>query len=270
MRAVGPGRGLFAVASASLAVWSLCYRQLAWQALPTWIPAPVIWIEGTAVVLLAASAGLCIERTALPSVMTIGAYLLLAIALAVPQIVSQPLGIGAWYPLFEALTALAGAWILYASLRRQSRASDTPIACDGAVRSAQVSFGIACVFYGWSHFVYAGYTASMVPAWLPAHVPLAYFTGLCHMLAGIAIIVGILPALAAKLEAIMMSLFGLLVWVPSFFAHPRPPWAMPPQSQWSELVVNLLLAAAAWLVAGSIARHAKLKVDALEVIDPVR
>jgi hypothetical protein len=50
----------------------------------------------------------------------------------------------------------------------------------------------------------------------------------------------------------MMSLFGLLVWVPSFFMSPRPEWATPPQNQWSELVVNLMLAAAAWLVASSL------------------
>jgi hypothetical protein len=47
-------------------------------------------------------------------------------------------------------------------------------------------------------------------------------------------------------------LFGLLVWVPSFFAQPRPDWATPPQNQWSELVVNLVLAAAAWVVATSL------------------
>jgi uncharacterized membrane protein YphA (DoxX/SURF4 family) len=112
-------------------------------------------------------------------------------------------------------------------------------------------FGLTCVFYGWSHFVYADYTASMVPAALPGRLGFAYFTGLGHIAAGLAVIVGILPRLAATLEAIMMSLFGLLVWVPSFFAQPRPTWANPPEHQWSELVVNLVLAASAWVVAFS-------------------
>jgi uncharacterized membrane protein YphA (DoxX/SURF4 family) len=60
---------------------------------------------------------------------------------------------------------------------------------------------------------------------------------------------GVLPRLAAVLEAVMMSLFGLLVWVPSFFATPRPQWATPPEHQWLELTVNVVLAASAWLVA---------------------
>jgi uncharacterized membrane protein len=114
---------------------------------------------------------------------------------------------------------------------------------------AQVLFGATCVFYGVSHFVYADYTASMVPAWLPWRLAFAYITGLGHIAGGIGIILGVLPRLAAGLEALMMSLFGLLVWVPSFFATPRPQWATPPEHQWLELTVNLVLAASAWLVA---------------------
>ena len=127
-----------------------------------------------------------------------------------------------------------------------------PMAGERAVRAAQVLFGLTCVFYGWSHFTYADYTAGMVPAWLPGRLGFAYFTGLAHVAAGLGIVFGILPRLAATLEAIMMSLFGLLVWVPSFFAQPRPDWATPPQNQWSELVVTLVLAASAWVVATSL------------------
>ena len=131
-----------------------------------------------------------------------------------------------------------------------------PIAGEGAMRPARILFGLTCVFYGWSHFVYADYTAGMVPTWLPGHLAFAYFTGAGHVAAGIAIVLAVLPRLAATLEAIMMSLFGLLVWVPSFFAQPRPAWATPPENQWSELVVNLLLAASAWIVAISLRNRA--------------
>jgi uncharacterized membrane protein YphA (DoxX/SURF4 family) len=254
MRIIGFGHGLFAIASASLAILSLTYGDLApiGQSLPTWIPWRETWLYGSALLVLAASAGLCFSRTALPSAWTIGAYQAIWAATCVPQILSNPLSVGAWYGFCEALTALVGAWILYLMLRWQPRGSEMPIASERAVRAAQVLFGLACVFYGWSHFAYADYTAGMVPAWLPGRLGFAYFTGLGHVAAGIGIIVGIVPRLAATLEAIMMSLFGLLVWVPSFFAQPRPAWATPPQNQWSELVVNLVLAATAWIVATSL------------------
>ncbi|HEY1891879.1 MAG TPA: hypothetical protein VGG63_15845 [Steroidobacteraceae bacterium] len=252
MRSLRLGQVFFAIASASLAVWSIGYRHFAWQSVPGWVPWQAAWIYGSGLILLAASVGLCLTRTAQASALVIGAYLAIVAVLSVPLIFAQPLGITAWYPFCEAVTSLVGVWLIYILLHRESRASATAFTGDGAVYTAQILFGLTCVFYGWSHFVYADYTASMVPAWLPGHMVLAYFTGAGHIAAGAAIIAGILPGLAATLEAAMMSLFGLLVWVPSFFAQPRPTWAAVPENQRSELVVNLLLAAAAWMVAISI------------------
>jgi uncharacterized membrane protein YphA (DoxX/SURF4 family) len=254
MRIIGPGHALFAICAASIAIVSIAYGDFApmWRSIPAWIPARDIWLHGSAVVLLAASAGLCFSRTALPSLLAIGAYQAIWAVAGVPPILSHPLSIGSWYGLSEASSTLSGAWILWATLRWRSQASEMPIAAKHVVRVAQVLFGLTCIFYGWSHFAYADYTASMVPAWLPVRPVFAYLTGFGHIAAGIGIAVGILPRLAATLEAIMMSLFGLLVWVPSFLAQPRPKWAGTPQNQWSELLVNLLLAAAAWIIADSL------------------
>jgi uncharacterized membrane protein YphA (DoxX/SURF4 family) len=248
-------RYLFAVASASLAILSLVYGDsgLIGQSVPAWVPGREAWVYGSALLLLIAGGGLCFSRVAPLSALTIGAYLAIWALTCTPQIVSKPLSVEGWYGFCEALTSIVGAWILYSMLRGQWGGSRLLSADDRLAHVARILFGLTCVFYGWSHFVYAEYTASMVPVWLPGHLGFAYFTGLAHIAAGVGIIVGILPRLAATLEAIMMSLFGLLVWVPSFFAQPRPKWAALPQSQWSELVVNLLLAAAAWIVATSLA-----------------
>jgi uncharacterized membrane protein YphA (DoxX/SURF4 family) len=254
MRQNGVNRGLFAIASASLAILGLIYGSdsLIGQSAPAWMHSRETWVYGWALLVLVASAGLCISFAALPSALAIVGLLAIWALTCTPPIFSAPFSIGAWYGCVEALTSLAGAWILYAMLREQSKPSGLPIAGEGTVRAAQIIFGVTCVFYGWSHFAFADYTASMVPNWLPLHLPFAYFTGLGHIAAGVGIVIGILPRLAATLEAIMMSLFGLLVWVPSFFTVPRPEWATPPPNQWSEIVVNLILAAAAWIVAASL------------------
>jgi uncharacterized membrane protein len=254
MRIFGFAQCLFAIATASLALLSLAYGDFApgGQSLPAWIPWRETWVHGSALLVLAASAGLCFSRTASRSVLTIGAYLAAWAVVCVPQILSKPFSVDGWYGFCEALSSLVGAWILYATLRWKSRGAKLPIAGERAARAAQALFGITCVFYGWSHFVYADYTATMVPTWLPSRLEIAYFTGLGHVAAGIGIVVGILPRLAATLEATMMSLFSLLVWVPSFFVQPRPEWATPPQNQWSELVVTLVLTASAWIVATSL------------------
>jgi uncharacterized membrane protein YphA (DoxX/SURF4 family) len=236
-------QGLFALASASLAILMLAYGDFApgGAALPAWIPWREIWIHACAVALLAASVAVCFPRTALTGVWVVGIYELIWVLISAPVILSAPLTIGAWYPFCESLTALVGAWILYVMLRWPSLSPQMPAAALRTVRAGQVLFGLNCVFYGASHFAYADYTASMVPAWLPGRSGFAYLTGLCHIAAGIGIITGVLARLAANLEAIMMSLFGLLVWVPTFFAQSPPKWATPPQNRWSELVVNLVL-----------------------------
>jgi uncharacterized membrane protein len=253
MRMVGFSQVLFALASASLAVFSLVYAGSATglQLLPAWIPWWA-WVYGPTLVVLVASAGLFFSRTAVSSALAIGVYQAIWAAICARPIFSKPLSVDAWYGFVEALTALVGAWVLYALLRWQSRPSEMGLAGERAVRTAQVLFGLCCVFYGGSHFLYADYTASMVPGWLPSRLGFAYFTGLGHVAAGLGLIVWVLPRLAATLEAIMMSLFGLLVWVPSFFTQPRPRWATPPQNQWSELVVTLLLAASAFVIATSL------------------
>src|ERR1700722_6047161 len=240
---IGLDRLFFAIAAAGLAIFGLAYGELGPSgALPDWIPWGNGWVDLAALVLLAASAGFCFPRTALTSAVLIAAYLGVWALLGTPAIFTAPLSFGGWYGFCEAATSLAGAWILYAMLLRQSGRSEPRIAGERAMRIARSLFGLTCVFYGASHFAFADYTAAMVPSWLPFPLGLAYLTGLGHIAAGAAIIVGVLPRLGAVLEAIMMSLFGLLVWVPTFFENPRPQWATPPHSQWSELVVNLMLA----------------------------
>ncbi len=225
MRIIGPGHGLFGMAGAGIAVLSFTFRDFApiWQPLPSWAPLQEAWVYGSALLVLAASAGHSFPRTALPSALTISTYLAAWVVARAASVVFEPLSVASWYGFCEALAPLLGAGILYAVLRRQFRVSQTAsIAGERAVRAAQVLFGLTCVVYGLAHFAYADFTAGMVPAWLPHRLGFAYFTGLGHIAAGIGIILGILPRLAATLEAIMMSLFGLLVWVPSLFAQPRP------------------------------------------------
>ena len=256
MRTILIGRGLLVIASASVAVLTVYGGEsaLLGQSLPHWLPWRDGWVYGCALAVLAASVGLCFKRTALVGVSIIAAYYLLWALTCVPAVMKAPLSVLAWYGLCEAVTSLVGPWILYILLKRQaSGLTGTDML---QVRIAQVLFGLTCIFYGWSHFAFAQYTASMVPGWLPGRLAWAYLTGLGHIAAGIGMTVWVLPHLAAFLEAVMMSLFGLLVWVPSFFMQPRPAWAGSPQGQWSELILTLVLATSAWIVYGATsARH---------------
>jgi uncharacterized membrane protein YphA (DoxX/SURF4 family) len=220
---------------------------------PASLPGREVWAYGLGALLLAAGAGSFFARTASASLLIIGAYESVWALARARAVLVKPLSVGSWYGFGEAFGPLLGAWILYAMLRRRYGApAATAITGDRALHLARVLFGAACVAYGAAHFAYAAFTAAMVPASLPGHTALTYLTGAAHAAAGVGLLVGVLPRLAATLEATMMSVFGVVVWIPTFFAHPAPEWAASPRIQWSETLLSFLLAASAWIVAASL------------------
>jgi uncharacterized membrane protein YphA (DoxX/SURF4 family) len=247
MRISGFGHVLFGVAVAGLAVLDLIYGNFApiGEPFPASLPWRDVWAYGSGAALLAACAGFLFARTARVSALTIGVFGLIWAVARARTLLREPLVVGSWYGVGEAMGPLLGLWILYESSPRvQTR--------ERALHVARILFGAACVTYGAAHFAYATYTAAMVPAWLPGHMGLVYFTGAAHATAGLCLIVGILPRPAAILEAAMMGLFGMLVWLPVFFQRPAPGWAPSTQIQCSETFLAFLLAASAWIVADSL------------------
>jgi uncharacterized membrane protein len=261
MRKIGFGDALFAAAVAGVAVLSLVYGNFTPLLDPFHWPKVLTLALG--LVLLATSIGLLFERTLTASAITIAVC---ATALAVVRtspILQAPLSIGSWYGFSEAVSMLVGVWTLYALNRRTNHAGKVaPVTSGIALRVACGLFGAACLVYGIAHFAYAAYSLPFVPTWLPARVTLLYATGIFHAAAGAGLILGILPRLAARLEATMIILFGVLVWLPSFFANPTPKWAGNLQNQWSETIVTFLLAGVACLIAESLSPGARTNASA--------
>jgi hypothetical protein len=69
------------------------------------------------------------------------------------------------------------------------------------------------------------------------------------------VLLGFLAGLAAALSALQISLFLLLVWIPIVLAGSKNSF------QWSETILTLALAAAAWVVASSYRETSRLAVN---------
>ncbi|HWA86268.1 MAG TPA: hypothetical protein VG710_08610 [Opitutus sp.] len=251
MRKIGLGGALFAASLAGLAGLSLLYGNFAPLLAP--LPGPKSWSYGLGALLVAACGGLFPTRTVGASAIIIAACAVAWAMAGLGPILHAPLSIGSWYGLSEAMSVLVGVWTLYAlHCRRDPAAAPAGLASDRALRVGRILFGGSCLVYGFAHFAYVAYSLPFVPTWLPGRLPLLYLTGACHIAAGAGLILGVLPWLAATLEAVMIILFGVLVWLPSFFAHPVPKWAGSPHNQWSETLLNFVLSAVAWLIAESL------------------
>ena len=255
MHKIGLGDALFAGSVAGVAGLSLVYGNFTPLLDP--FPGPKAFTFALGLVLLAASIGLLFERTFVASAVTVAMYATAWALVRTSPIIQAPLSIGSWYGFCESLSMLVGVWTLYALHRRRNQAGmAASLASDTALRVARGLFGAACVEYGVAHFAYAAYSLPFVPTWLPARGPLLYATGIFHVAAGAGLILGIRPRLAARLEATMIFLFGVLVWLPSYFANPTPKWAGNLQNQWSETIVTFLLAGVACLIAESLSSDA--------------
>jgi len=90
----------------------------------------------------------------------------------------------------------------------------------------------------------------MIPKWMPLGPTFwIVISGIAFLLAGFAILSGILNILAARLLALMLLIFEVAL-VPLVFAHPSSHIA------WGSNAYNLAAAGAVWIFAASIAsRH---------------
>lgn len=110
-------------------------------------------------------------------------------------------------------------------------------------RALTAGFGACCVMFGISHFVYADFTAAMVPAWLPARLAIAYLTGAIHAGVGLALLLRWRPTEAGLVEAAMMASFVLLLHLPDAIGAPTD------RMKLTILGIAILLTASAGLVA---------------------
>jgi uncharacterized membrane protein len=240
------GRILFAIAMMGLGVLTFIYGDFAltWQPIPPSVPGRDALVYVSAVCLLAGGLGILLRPVAAPSAVFLTIYLLFFWVLPhVAKLMPALASVGQWLGFCETLGVMSGACLLWAP-------------SEGALaRLARGVFGVCCIVYGVSHFVYADFTAGMIPRWLPHRLWLAYATGICHVLAGVGIAIGVFPRLAATLEALMMSGFVLLLHVPSLWTIPAPEWGPTLRTQLTPLFWASALAASAWLVGRSFSTH---------------
>ncbi len=250
------GRVVFAVSFAAIGLLSLLSGDFAlvWQPVPEWVPwrAPLAHASGT--LLLTCGLGMLMPRAARWATLALtGNLVLWLLLLRLPPLLAKPGSASLWLGFGETLMLVTGGWILFASLPTgdggdvRSGAGLGALATGGrAMRLPRLLYAAALPLVGLSHFVYLNGTAAMVPAWLPWHEGFAWLTGAGHVAAGLAILVAVLPRLAAAAEAVMLSLFTLLVWVPSIADAPAT------RLPWTAFFVSAALTGAAWAVAGSL------------------
>jgi len=100
----------------------------------------------------------------------------------------------------------------------------------------------------------------MVPGWLPYHSGWVGLTGACHIAAGLGVLFGVYARLAAILEASMITIFTLLVWVPGL------------PHTWTPVLISLAIGNGAWAVVGDadLSDRSRPEPERVRVVPPQR
>lgn len=238
----------FAASMMALGVLGFIYGDVAlvWQHLPMAHLPGERWIAYLfAAIELGAGIGLLWPATRRPAAWTLCAFLLMwVVLLKLPGVVAMPQMEATWLGAGEIAVMLAGAWAWLATLPATSGQRGMMTGARG-IKGARLLFALALPTLGLAHLFYGDQTAALVPSWLPHPLGWAYFTGVCSLVACVAVLLGTYAQLAARLEAAMLGIITVLVWGPAILATPSD--RMP----WTAFVISAAIASGAWLVAES-------------------
>jgi len=140
----------------------------------------------------------------------------------------------------QTIVVAAGA-LVYPSLATHS------FSWPRTVLAARWIFGLCSIDFGLGHLTDVKANVVYVPKWMPLGGEFwTIVTGICFVLAGLAILSRILDV-AARLLALMLFVFSAVTLVPMIFALPHR------HDVWGGNAYNLAAVAAAWILADSIA-----------------
>jgi len=225
------GRVAYGVGAVGMGVLILLSGKLAsvFQPVPPWVPLRQWLAYVSGALLLASGLALIAWRTtrlaALVLTVNFSVWLLL---LNLPTTLAHPTVVGSWEGCGLNMTVVAGGWILLAR-----------------VKLARRLYALGLPLIALAHFLNARAATEYVPVWFPLRIDWVYLTGAGHTAAGLAILFGVLPGLAALLEACQITAFVVLTHVPSVYRAPAD------RVQWAMLFYALAIAGSAWLVAAT-------------------
>jgi uncharacterized membrane protein YphA (DoxX/SURF4 family) len=112
-----------------------------------------------------------------------------------------------------------------------------------AAIAARWMLGLPPILFGLGHLISLPAYVGFVPHWVPLKLFWVVLTGIAFLLAGVAIVSGVRDVLAARLLALMLFLFEIMVEIPPVFVQPHS------QGAWGGAVYNLTMIGACWIFA---------------------
>ena len=114
---------------------------------------------------------------------------------------------------------------------------------------------ISLVVFGVQHFIYGGFVATLVPAFMPGRLFWAYFVGVAFFAAAIGIFTRMLARPAATMLGVMFFLFVVLLHIPRIIGNSSN------GNEWTSGFVALAMCGGAWILANAAPLEEREKAD---------
>jgi len=119
----------------------------------------------------------------------------------------------------------------------------------------RVFVALSLVLFGVQHFIYGGFVATLVPAFMPGRLFWAYFVGVAFLAAAAGILTSMLARPAATMLGVMFFLFVVLLHIPRIFGNSNN------GNEWTSGFVALTMCGGAWIVASAAPLEEREKPD---------
>ena len=254
-RAMKAGVYLYGLASLAAGVFDLLWGgfDVDHQPIQAWgdnIPGYKIFAFITAVWMIAGGAAILWRRTARAGAIALAFIYFIFTVFWLPRLYFAPQFLGYHIRVYVGILAGVGSQLIAATAGALVYAA---LATDRAwwprtLFAARWIFGLCSIDFGLGHLTYIKESAIYVPRWMPFGPDFwTILTGICFILAGLAILSGTLDVLAARMLSLMFLTFNL-VSLPYFIvADPRN------HAAWGGYAYNLAAVASVWILAESMA-----------------
>jgi uncharacterized membrane protein len=223
-RVIATGRIFFALGLIGIGCQHFFFGQFIPLVAPIWptaIPGRLFWVYLVGAILMAGGGAILAGVKARLAAMLIGALFLLSfVLLHVPgNLMARALSVEGWADALTALT-LAGGCLVVAGTLPAAGSGSSLAWLDKLIPLGMYPLAFMVIVFGADHFIHVKFVASMVPAWIPAHIFWTYFAGTALIASGVGMITRIKSRLAATLLGVMLLTWVLILHIPRAIADP--------------------------------------------------
>src|ERR1022692_2223176 len=211
----------FAIPLAAFGAEHLSGGKILMNAVPSFMPWRLFWAYFVGFALLAASLSIATKIQVRWSGLLFGIMMFLFVAmLIIPGVLASPRDRFAWTLVFRESSFGGGGWILAGNaMREQGRGQNG----GKLITVGRVLVALAAIFFGVEHFLHPANVPGvplekLMPAWIPAHLPISYVTGAILLVAGASILLAKKTRMAATYLGTWIVLLVLFIYGPILIA----------------------------------------------------